>query len=111
MRRYVRPADPGATIPDPERGDALPPDGREVTWSAHWAVMLAREEISADPPRNEAPPEPAPAPAAPPAAGVPFLITKAQRAALRARGLDQATIAALTPSEAQALLADPSPAA
>lgn len=58
MRRHVAPALPTASIPDPERGDFLPPEGRVVSWTAHWAGMSLREEIivSAVPEEVEAAP-------------------------------------------------------
>ena len=69
MRRHVAPADPGATIPDPERGDALPPEGRTVAWSAHWATMAARSDVTVGEPQDEvAEPE---APKAPPESSAP----------------------------------------
>lgn len=45
MRKRVTPLDPAATIPDPDRGDALPPDGRDVAWTPYWAGMAARREV------------------------------------------------------------------
>lgn len=60
MRKHVKPADPKATIPDPERRGDLPAAGRVVTWSAHWARLAAREDIVvSDPPApTEAPKDP-----------------------------------------------------
>lgn len=49
MRQHVTPSQPTATIPDPQRGDALPAEGRPVEWSAYWAGRLAREEITVGP--------------------------------------------------------------
>lgn len=45
MRKHVTPADPAATIPDPARGRDLPPDGDEVEWSAHWALLAGRGDV------------------------------------------------------------------
>ncbi|KQP11159.1 hypothetical protein ASF28_08940 [Methylobacterium sp. Leaf99] len=72
MRKHVTPADPTATIPDPERGCDLPADGLPVTWSAYWAAREARGEVVVTDPADAAPeeadevpaPEPAPAPPA-----------------------------------------------
>lgn len=46
MRRHVTPAEPAAAIPDPERGDNLPADGRPVTWNAYWAGLALRGDIT-----------------------------------------------------------------
>ncbi|MGU3539983.1 hypothetical protein [Methylobacterium sp. A54F] len=54
MRKHVTPADPAATIPDPERGVALPAAGLPVTWSAHWAALAERGDVTTcDLPDNE----------------------------------------------------------
>jgi hypothetical protein len=45
MRKHVAPSTPTASIPDPERGGFLPPEGRVVSWTPHWAGMALREEI------------------------------------------------------------------
>ena len=45
MRKHVKPADPAASIPDPTRKTDLPPDGRAVEWSVHWARLAARGDI------------------------------------------------------------------
>lgn len=69
MRKLVKPAHPDASIPDPERGTDLPPEGRAVTWSAHWARMAARDDVEVseipavaeapkDPPKDPPPGEP-----------------------------------------------------
>ena len=51
MRKLVVPALPTASIPDPERGDCLPPEGRVVAWTAHWARLTLREDVTvAEPP-------------------------------------------------------------
>lgn len=50
MRKLVIPALPTASIPDPDRGDVLPPGGRVVDWTPHWALMALRGEVTvADP--------------------------------------------------------------
>ena len=46
MRKHVTPADPAATIPDPAGGQPLPPEGRTVTWSAYWAGLEMRQDIT-----------------------------------------------------------------
>ena len=63
MLKHVTPADPAATIPDPERGQPLPPEGRAVTWSAYWASLEMREDITVAAVPDE--PEPAAVPAEP----------------------------------------------
>ena len=45
MRKYVRPADPKATILDPAHGRDLPPGGIAVEWSAYWARLLLRGDV------------------------------------------------------------------
>ncbi len=45
MRKHVKPADKAASIPDPIRKTDLPPEGRVVDWSAHWARLEARGDI------------------------------------------------------------------
>lgn len=45
MRVHVRPAHPEASIPDPERGRDLVPEGLEVEWSAHWANLARRGDV------------------------------------------------------------------
>lgn len=52
MRKHVTPVHPDASIPDPDRGGFLPPAGRTVTWTPHWAGMLMREEISVGDPQD-----------------------------------------------------------
>lgn len=52
MHRHVAPIDPRASIPDPERGQFLPPEGRTVWWTPYWAGMLAREEITVSEPQD-----------------------------------------------------------
>ncbi|WFS07777.1 DUF2635 domain-containing protein [Methylobacterium sp. 391_Methyba4] len=47
MRKHVKPADKAASIPDPARKTDLPPEGRVVEWSAHWARLEARGDIKA----------------------------------------------------------------
>ena len=56
MRKHVAPAHPEASIPDPDRGGFLPPDGRTVAWTPFWAGMLLREEITVGDPRDPGPP-------------------------------------------------------
>lgn len=45
MRKHVKPADKAASIPDPVRKTDLPPEGRVVDWSVHWARLEARGDI------------------------------------------------------------------
>lgn len=54
MRKHVTPADPTATIPDPERGCDLPADGLCVMWSAYWAAREARGEVLVSDPAEAA---------------------------------------------------------
>ena len=66
MHKHVMPKDAGATIPDPVRNRALPPEGAIVEWSAYWAGLEARgdiEAVEADDPSVE--PEAAELPAEP----------------------------------------------
>lgn len=108
-RRHVAPVDPSATIPDHERGGSLPPAGLPVTWSAYWALLEQRGEIvvtniteaTVDGSAAAIPPAPVPG------GSVSLMITKAQRAALRARGVDDAQIAEMKPADAHALLSSP----
>jgi hypothetical protein len=37
VRKFVKSVHPRACIPDLEHRDFLPPAGREVNWSVHWA--------------------------------------------------------------------------
>lgn len=46
MLKHVTPAHPEAQIPDPTRGTMLPPAGRPVVWSAHWAGMEKRGDVT-----------------------------------------------------------------
>jgi len=46
MRKHVTPADPAASIPDPSRGRDLPADGLPVDWTAYWAGLEARGDIT-----------------------------------------------------------------
>lgn len=55
MRKLVTPADPKASIPDPDRGGFLPAEGRAVTWTPYWAGMALREEITVAEVPTEAP--------------------------------------------------------
>jgi hypothetical protein len=45
MRKFVKPADRGASIPSPAHGRDLPQDGLEVEWSAYWARLEMRGDI------------------------------------------------------------------
>lgn len=59
MRKLVIPALPTASIPDPDRGDVLPPGGRVVDWTPHWARLAAREDVTvAEPPTEPEPDAP-----------------------------------------------------
>lgn len=53
MRKHVAPADPSATVPDPERGRALPPEGLPVDWSPYWAGLALRGDIVVTDPPSE----------------------------------------------------------
>ncbi|HLO63159.1 MAG TPA: DUF2635 domain-containing protein [Azonexus sp.] len=50
---YVKPTE-GRTVPDPARGDTLPPQGRTVEASQYWQRRLADGDVV------EAEPEPEP---------------------------------------------------
>lgn len=108
-RRHVAPVDPAATIPDHERGGTLPAAGLPVTWSAYWALLEQRGEIIVTDIAEAAVDGSADAipSACAPDGGVSLMITKAQRAALRARGVDDTQIAEMKPAEAHALLSMP----
>jgi hypothetical protein len=45
---YLKPA-PGAQVPDPERGDLLPPDGREVQFTQYWQRRINDGDVTEDP--------------------------------------------------------------
>ena len=62
MKKLIKPAVPGAVIPDVERGRDLPPEGLVLDWTPHWALMERRGDIVAEDP----PAEPAPAATADP---------------------------------------------
>ncbi|WP_375455718.1 hypothetical protein [uncultured Methylobacterium sp.] len=53
-RVHVTPADATATIPDPTRGRDLPADGAAVAWSAYWASLERRGDVTV----SELAPEP-----------------------------------------------------
>ena len=122
MRKHVKPADKAASIPDPARKTDLPPEGRVVDWSVHWARLEAREDIivsdapdeaEAETPSAEAaatdgtqqivPAEkaaeqaPAQAPTESTTASVPFMITAASRKRLKALGKTDDEIAKMNP--------------
>ena len=65
MRKHVAPIHPDASIPDPDRGGFLPAGGRVVSWTPHWAGMLAREEIVVSDAPEEAEPAAEPVKAEP----------------------------------------------
>lgn len=41
---YVKPSE-GRQVPDPDRGDALPPEGREVVPTQYWQRRLADGDV------------------------------------------------------------------
>ncbi len=41
---WLKPVE-GRTVPDPERGDDLPAEGRDVRPSAYWARRLADGDV------------------------------------------------------------------
>lgn len=55
MRQHVKPAHPDARIPDVEREDFLPPEGRDVEWSVSWLRLKMRGDILVSPPTDEEP--------------------------------------------------------
>ena len=110
IRKRVKPAHPGARIPDPAHpGLDLAQDGTEVTWDHHWIARERRGEVIVDEVRPE--PEgsmPADRPDDPVStASVPFMITKAQRQLLRQRGFSDDQVANMTPAAALAELEKP----
>lgn len=44
-RMHVKPA-PGRVVPDPERRDELPEDGREVPRNAYWVRRLKDGDVT-----------------------------------------------------------------
>lgn len=54
MKKLIKPAVPGAVIPDVERGRDLPPEGLVLDWTPHWALMERRGDIVAEDPPAEA---------------------------------------------------------
>lgn len=56
---FIKPA-AGRQVPDPQRGDTLPPEGREVEPSQYWqrrvndgdVVEAPAQEVSAKPPKE-----------------------------------------------------------
>lgn len=56
---FIKPA-PGLQIPDPDRGDRLPAEGREVPVSDYWNRRLMDLDVEiAVPPAEPAAPAPA----------------------------------------------------
>ena len=115
VRKFVKPAHADARIPDPHHpGLSLPAEGASVPWDHYWIarerqgdVVIADEaEAEKKPDATPVLPEP-PAPAVPAAAGVPFMITKAQREQLAERGFTTEDIAHTTPVAAQTELQKP----
>ena len=43
---HVTPADPAATILDPQRGRPLPPEGAPVAWSPYWEGLRRTRDIT-----------------------------------------------------------------
>lgn len=41
----------GRTVPDPERGDTLPAEGREVPHDAYWARRLRASDVTQTAPK------------------------------------------------------------
>lgn len=41
---YIKPI-PGRVVPDPDRGDALPPEGREVAPTQYWQRRIADGDV------------------------------------------------------------------
>lgn len=64
MRKFVKPAVKGASIPDPTHSRELPQDGIEVEWTPYWAGLEARGDITVNPVPAERNPDPEPPPAA-----------------------------------------------
>lgn len=51
---YVKPTE-GRTVPDPARGDALPPEGRPVEPSQYWHRRIADGDVVEAVPQEQAP--------------------------------------------------------
>lgn len=51
---YLKPA-PGITVPDPARGDALPPEGREVESTQYWQRRLNDGDVTESAPSTPKP--------------------------------------------------------
>ena len=68
MRMHVKPADPSATIRDPDRNRDLTPEGHPVAWTPYWATLKARGDIIATPTPDPEADAATPAPAAEPEA-------------------------------------------
>lgn len=41
---YVKPT-PGSTVPDPQRGGSLPPEGRNVDVDQYWLKRIAEGHV------------------------------------------------------------------
>ncbi|KTS30862.1 hypothetical protein NS228_06195 [Methylobacterium indicum] len=53
MKKLIKPAVPGASVPDVERGRDLPAEGLVLDWTPHWALMERRGDIVAEDPPVE----------------------------------------------------------
>jgi len=42
---YVKPQN-GRQVPDPARGDQLPPEGREVEFNQYWMRRIADKDVA-----------------------------------------------------------------
>lgn len=42
---YLKPA-PGRVVPDPARGDTLPPEGREVEPTQYWQRRINDDDVT-----------------------------------------------------------------
>lgn len=51
---FIKPA-PGITVPDPARGDALPPEGRTVEPTQYWQRRIADGDAVEATPQPDAP--------------------------------------------------------
>ncbi len=51
---FVKPT-PGRSVPDPARGDSLPPEGREVEPTQYWQRRIVDGDVVEASPEEETP--------------------------------------------------------
>ena len=52
---FLKPAN-GTTVPDPDRGDTLPPEGRTVEFNQYWQRRIADGDVVEATPQPQATP-------------------------------------------------------